>query len=104
MRYHDRELQTDPSSGTYNLEHDDAYGGEEVEKIAVSRKPFDYLSCISNIRKNLISEDDSEILTKIVCVKLKDDIHNSGELNSQMMALKEHTKARYKLSDLIKAQ
>ena len=28
MRYHDRELQTDPSSGTYNLEHDDAYGGE----------------------------------------------------------------------------
>ena len=28
MRYHDGELQTDPSSGTYNLEHDDAYGGE----------------------------------------------------------------------------
>ena len=35
MRYHDRELQTDPSSGTYNLEHDDAYGGLELEKIAV---------------------------------------------------------------------
>ena len=27
MRYHDRELQTDPSSGTYNLEHYDAYEG-----------------------------------------------------------------------------
>ena len=40
MRYHDRELHIDPSSGTYNLEQQDAYGGEELEKIAVSRKPF----------------------------------------------------------------
>ena len=36
-RYHDRELQTDPSSETYNLEHDDAHGGEELEKIAVTK-------------------------------------------------------------------
>ena len=40
MRHHDREIQTVPSSGTYNLEQQDAYGGEELEKIAVSRKPF----------------------------------------------------------------
>ena len=38
LRYHDRELQTDPSSGTYNLEHHDVYGGDELEKIAVSKK------------------------------------------------------------------
>ena len=36
LRYHNRELQTDPSSGTYNLEHDDVYGGDELERIAVS--------------------------------------------------------------------
>ena len=27
MRHHDRELQTDSFSGTYNLEQQDAYGG-----------------------------------------------------------------------------
>ena len=37
-------------------------------------------------------------------MKLKDDIHNPGELNGQMMALTEHVKARYRLSDLIRAQ
>ena len=37
MRHHDRELQTDSSAGTYNLEQQDAYGGEELEKIVVSR-------------------------------------------------------------------
>ena len=104
MRYHDKELQTDPLSGTYNLEHDDTCGGEKLEKIAVSRKPLRELSCSSNIRTNLIPEDDREILKSIVCVKLKDDIHNPGELNGPMMALEEHVKARYRLSDLIRAQ
>ena len=33
-----RELQTDPSSGTYNLDQQEVRGGEELEKIAVSRK------------------------------------------------------------------
>ena len=43
-------------------------------------------------------------MRRIVCVKLKDDIDNSGEMNGQIMALKEHVKARYRLSDLIRAQ
>ena len=49
-------------------------------------------------------ENDREIIRRIVCVKLKDDIHNPGEMNGQMMALKEHVKARYRLSDLIRTQ
>ena len=102
MRHHDRELQTESSSGTYNLEQQDTYGEEEPEKIAVSRKPFRELSCNSNVRTNLEPDDDREVLRRIVCVKLKDDIH--GELNGQMMALKEHVKARNRLSDLIRAQ
>ena len=40
MRHRDRELQTDSSSGTYNLDQQEVCGGEELEKIAVSRKPF----------------------------------------------------------------
>ena len=49
-------------------------------------------------------EDDRKIMKRIVCVKLKDDIHNSGEMNGQIRALKEHVKARYRLSDLIRGQ
>ena len=101
MRHHDRELQTDSSAGAYNLEQQDEYGEEELEKIAVSRKPFRELSCNSIFRMNLEPDDDRELLRRIVCVKLKDDIHNPGELNGQMMVLKEHVKARYRLSGLI---
>ena len=72
--------------------------------IAVPRKPFRELSCNSNIRTNLIPKDDRKILIRIVCVQLKDGIHNPGELNGQMMSLEEHVKAMYRLSDLIRAQ
>ena len=40
MRHRDRELQTDPSSGTYNLDQQEVYRGEELEKIAVLQKKF----------------------------------------------------------------
>ena len=104
IRQHDRELQTDPSSGTYNMEIQEVRGGEELEKIAVSRKPLRELSCNSNVRTNLVPEDDMKIVKRMICVKLSDDIHNPGEMNGQIMALKEHVKARYRLSDLIRAQ
>ena len=104
MRHRERELQTDPSSGTYNLDQQEVRGDEELERIAVSRKSFGELSCNSNVRTNLVPEDDRKILRRIVCVKLKDDFHSSGEMNGQIMALKEHVKARYRLSDLIRAQ
>ena len=100
----DRELQTNSSSRTYNLDHHDENGGEELEMIALSREPFRELSCNSNIRTNLEPEGVREVLRRIVCIKLKNDIHNPGELNGQMMALKEHVKARYRLSELIRAQ
>ena len=104
MKHHDRQLQTDSYAGTYNLEQQDEYGGEELEKIALSRNPFRELSCNSNVRTNLEPDDDREVLRGIVCVKLKDDIHSPGEVNGQMMVLKEHVKARYRLSDLIRSQ
>ena len=103
MRHRDREQQTDPSSGTYNLNQQEVCGGEELEKIAVSRRPFRELSCSSNVRTNMVPEDDRKVLRRIFCVKLKDDIHSPREMNGQMMALKEHVKARYRLSDLIRA-
>ena len=104
MRHRDRELQTDPSSGTYNLDQQDAEGGVELEKNAISRKPFRELSCNSIVRTNLVQDEDRRVLRRIVCVKLKDDIPSPGELNGQMIALKEHVKVRYRLSDLLRAQ
>ena len=104
IRHHDRELQTDPSSRTYNLDVQEVRGGEELERIAVSREPFRELSCDSNVRTNLVPEDDMKIVKRIICVKLNDDIHNPGEMNGLIMALKEHVKARYRLSDLIRSQ
>ena len=104
IKHRDRELQTDPSSGTYNLDVQEVRGGVELERIAVSRKPFRELSCNSNVRTNLVPEDDMKIVKRIICVKLNDDIHNPGEMNGQIMALKDHIKARYRLSDLIRAQ
>ena len=104
IEHRDSELQKDPSSGTFNLDVQLVRGGEEHERIAVSRKPFRELSCNSNVRTNLVPEDDMKIVKRIVCVKLNDDIHNPGEMNGQIMALKEHVKARYRLSDLIRAQ
>ena len=103
-RYHDRELKTETSSGIYNLEHLDVNEGEEFEMIAVSRKSFRELSYNSNIRTNLEPESDREVMRRIVWVKLEDNIHNPGELKGQNMELKEHVKARYRLSDLIRAQ
>ena len=104
IRHHDRQLQTDPSSGTFNLDMQEIRGGEELERIAVSRKPFRELSCNSNVRTNLVPEDDMKVVRRIVCVKLNDDVHNPGEMNGQIMALKEHVRARYRLSDLVRAQ
>ena len=104
IRHRDRDLQTDPSAGTYNLDVQEVRGVEELERIAVSRKPFRELSCNSNVRTNLVPEDDMKIVKRIICVKLNDYIHNPGEMNGQIMTLKEHIKARYRLSDLIRAQ
>ena len=87
IRHHDRELQTDPSSGTFNLDVQEIRGGEESERIAVSRKQFRELSCNSNMRTNLVPEDDMKVVRRIVCVKLNDDVHNPGEMNGQIMAL-----------------
>ena len=43
-------------------------------------------------------------MRRIVCVRLQDDIQSPEEKNGQKMAFKEHVKARYRLSDPIRAQ
>ena len=55
-----RDNHTNPPSGTYNLNSDDASGRKELEMIAVLRKPFRQLLCNPNIRTNLEPESNLE--------------------------------------------
>ena len=45
-----------------------------------------------------------EPLAKIWCDKMEDSTHQPGELISQLRVKKTHLKARYRLSDLLRAQ
>ena len=49
-------------------------------------------------------EHETQPLAKIWCVKMEDDMHQPDELNSQMGVKKTYLKARYRLSDLLRAQ
>ena len=80
LRYQVREIHTDPSSGAYNSDSDDASGGDELELISLSRKSFKQLSCKSIITTNLEPKSNGGILSKIVCVEIQDEIHNPVEM------------------------
>ena len=43
-------------------------------------------------------------MAKIWCVKMEEDTHQPNELNRQMKVMKTSLKARYRLSDLLRAQ
>ena len=43
-------------------------------------------------------------MAKIWCVKMEEDTHQPNELNFQMRVMKTYLKARYRLSELLKAQ
>ena len=43
-------------------------------------------------------------MAKNWCVKMEDDTHQPDEMNSQIKVMKTYLKARYRLSDLLRAQ
>ena len=47
---------------------------------------------------------ETQPLAKIWCVKMEDDTHQLDEMNSQLRVMKTYLKARYILSDLVRAQ
>ena len=49
-------------------------------------------------------QQETQPLAKIWCVKMEEDTHQPNELNSQMRVMKTYLKARYRLSDLLRAQ
>ena len=49
-------------------------------------------------------KQETQPFAKIWCVKMEDGTHQPDEMNSQMRVMKTYLKARYRLSDLLRAQ
>ena len=57
------------------------------------------------VRTDLQSfRQETEPLAKIWCVKMENDTHQPDETNSHLRVMKTYLKARYRLSDLLRAQ
>ena len=47
---------------------------------------------------------ETEPLAKMWCVKMEDDAHQHDELNIQLRVMRTYLRARYRLSDILRAQ
>ena len=104
----DREMHQDPDRDRYTSDEagtvvDNA--AEELELIAVSKRPTRLLPHGTVVRTNLEpSVQEATPLKKIWCVKLMDDAQAPKIMCGQLNVIKMYLKARYRLSDLLRAQ
>ena len=76
-----------------------------LELIAVSKRPTKLVPHSMVVRTNLEpSVQEATPLTKIWCVKLMDDADAPEVISGQLNVVKTYLKARYRLSDLLRAQ
>ena len=106
-RYLDREVNQDPDSDRYlipgEIFSDNA--ADDLETIAVSKSSISVLPQKEVVRTDLQPfEQETQPLAKAWCVKMEEDTHQPNDLNSQMRVMKTYLKARYRLSDLLRAQ
>ena len=106
-RYLDREVYRDPDSDRYLIPSERVFdnAAADLETIAVSKRSIRLLPQKEVVRTDLQPfQQETQPLTKIWCVKMEEDTHQPNELNSQMRVMKTYLKARYRLSDLLRAQ
>ena len=78
---------------------------DDLETIAVSKRSMSLLPQKDLVRTDFQSfRQETEPLAKIWCVKMEDDTHQPDEIKSQLRVIKTYLKARYRLSDLLRAQ
>ena len=78
---------------------------DDLELIAVSKRPMSLLPQKEAVRTDLQPfKQKPEPLAMIWCVKIEVDTHQPNELSSQLRVMKTYLKARYRLSDLLRAQ
>ena len=103
----DREVYQDPDSDRYLIPGERVFDNTAVdlETIAISKRSISLLPQKEVVRTDLQPfEQETQPLAKIWCVKMEEDTHQPNELNSQMRVMKTYLKARYRLSDLVRAQ
>ena len=103
----DREVYQDPDSDRYLIPSERVFDNAAVdlETIAVSKRSISLLPQKEVVRTDLQPfKQETPPFAKIWCVKMEEDTHQPNELNSQMRVMKTYLKARYRLSDLLRAQ
>ena len=103
----DREVYQDPDSDRYLIPSERVFdnAADDLETIAVSKRSISLLPQKEVVRTDLQPfKQETQPLAKIWCVKMEEDTHQPNELNSQMRVMKTYLKARYRLSDLLRAQ
>ena len=103
----DRDVHQDPDSDRYLIPGERVFDNtaNDLETIAVLKRPINLLPQKEVVRTDLQPfEQETQPLAKIWCVKMQEDTHQPNELNSLMRVMKSYLKARYRLSDLLRAQ
>ena len=103
----DREVYQDPDSDRYLIPSERVFdnAADDLETIAVSKRSISLLPQKEVVRTDLQPfEQETQPLAKIWCVKMEEDTHQPNEMNCQMRVMKTYLKARYRLSDLLRAQ
>ena len=104
----DREMHQGPDRDRYTSDEEGTVvdnAADELELIAVSKHPTRLLPHGTVVRTNLEpSVQEATPLKKIWCVKLMDDAHAPEIMSGQLNVIKTYLKARYRLSDLLRAQ
>ena len=103
----DREVYQDPDSDRYLIPSERVFdnAADDLETIAVSKRSMSLLPQKEAVRTDLQPfQQETQPLAKIWCVKMEEDTHQPKELNSQMRVMKTYLKARYRLSEFLRAQ
>ena len=104
----DREMHQDPDRDRYTSDEEGTVvdnAADELELIAVSKRPTRLLPHGAVVRNNLEpSVQEATPLKKTWCVKLMGDAHAPEIMSGQLNVIKTYLKARYRLSDLLRAQ
>ena len=101
------QVYQDPDSDRYLIPSERVFdnAADDLETIAVSKRSISLLPQKEVVRTDLLPlKQETQPLAKIWCVKMEEDTHQPNELNSQMKVMKTYLKARYRLSDLLRAQ
>ena len=104
----DREVYQDPDSDRYLIPSERVFdnAADDLETIAVSKHSISLLPQKEAVRTDLqpFQQETQPLAKRLWCVKMEEDTHQPNELNSQMRVMKTYLKARYRLSDLLRAQ